>query len=68
MSWLCPYCGRVLNHELGSSPACCGEVHCLDLDDAVDAGVAKDYAERWGDKELAAQLEERFNELFVKEK
>lgn len=31
--WLCPYCGRVKDHELGSSPACCGEVHCIDLGD-----------------------------------
>lgn len=31
MSWLCPYCGAIKNSEGGYSPACCGEVHCIDL-------------------------------------
>lgn len=45
MSWLCPFCGKTHRSET-SSPACCGEVKCIDLgDNSTESDADKKWQE-----------------------
>lgn len=66
--YLCPYCGRTLREaEGGYSPACCGEVHCIDLgDDSTEADADKKWQEL--QDEMCAYVRDPANFFLPKEK